>query len=129
MNLSITRRHWARLLLLAALGLAAGAHAAPSAAEQARIDKLIDAVAANAEMKFIRNGSEYTPAQAGKFLRGKMNSMGGEVTTCEDFIERIASRSSTSGKDYQVKMSDGKMMPSGEFMRQELARLERKNKY
>ncbi len=112
------------LLVLATLAWGP-ALAAPPPAEQARIDRLIDAIAAQESMRFMRNGSEYTAANAGTFLRRKMKSMGAEVRTCEEFIEQIASKSSTSGEAYKVKTGDGKVMPSGDYLRQELGRIER----
>ena len=75
-------------------------------------------------MKFIRNGTEYTCAEAAQFLRGKMDSMGGEVTNAREFIERIATKSSMSGKPYQVKFADGKTMMAAQFLSDELKRME-----
>jgi hypothetical protein len=75
-------------------------------------------------MKFIRNGTEYSCADAAKFLRGKLGSMGADVTTARDFIERIASKSSVSGKPYHVKFADGRLMPAAQFLSDELARME-----
>ncbi|MFN0184217.1 MAG: DUF5329 family protein [Aquabacterium sp.] len=120
------------LLALAAPGLLAGvpaALAAPSAAEQARIDKLIEAVGTKQDMVFIRNRSEYNPKQAAEFLRRKLRSMGGDVQTCEDFIVMIASKSTTSGELYRVRYADGRVVPSEQFMRDEMARIERKGGY
>ena len=98
--------------------------AAPSPVEQARIDKLIRHVELQKGMVFIRNGSEYTCEQAAKFLRGKMESMGKEVSTAREFIERIATRSSMSGKPYQVRLADGTLLPAGHYLTDELKRIE-----
>ena len=98
--------------------------AAPPPHEQSRIDKLIRFVESQKGMKFIRNGTEYECADAAKFLRGKLESMGKEVTTARDFIERIASKSSMSGKPYEVKFADGKTMLASQFLAEELKRIE-----
>ena len=107
--------------VLSAFGAVA---AAPPAHEQTRIEKLIRFVETQKDMKFVRNGTEYSCADAGKFLRGKLESMGKEVTTAREFIERIASKSSMSGQPYQVKFADGRMMPASQFLHEELKRLD-----
>jgi hypothetical protein len=98
--------------------------AEPPAHELTRIEKLIRFVENQKGMKFIRNGTEYSCADAGKFLRGKMEAMGGEVTNAREFIERIASKSSMSGKPYEVKFADGKTMLASQFLADELKRIE-----
>ena len=108
------------------LGLFAGgaAIAAPPPHEQSRIERLIKAVEVRKDMTFIRNGTEYDSADAAKFLRGKLDAMGKEVSSVRDFIERIASRSSMSGEPYRVKFADGRSMPASQFLSEELKRLE-----
>ena len=98
--------------------------AAPPPHEQTRIERLIRFVESQKGMKFIRNGTEYECADAAKFLRGKLESMGKEVTTARDFIERIASKSSMSGKPYEVKFTDGRTMLASQFLGDELKRIE-----
>jgi hypothetical protein len=115
----------ALLIAAAALGAAWPAGAAPPAAEQARIDRLIGVVASRSDLQFVRNGSAYKAADAARFLREKLKSQGRDVQTAEDFIERIASRSSTSGKAYLIRHADGREQPAGAFLREELQRLER----
>ncbi|HZT56290.1 MAG TPA: DUF5329 family protein [Burkholderiaceae bacterium] len=109
---------------LSALMALRAAAAAPPPHEQARIEKLIRFVEGQRDIKFIRNGTEYSSAEAGKFLRGKLEAMGQEVNTAREFIERIASRSSMSGKPYEVKFADGRMMLASQFLGAELKRLE-----
>jgi hypothetical protein len=98
--------------------------AAPTVHEQSRIDRLIHYIASQKDMKFIRNGTEYSCAEAAKFLRGKLESMGGEVMTAREFIDRIGTKSSTSGALYQVKFADGRVMTSAQFLGDELKRME-----
>ena len=115
------RRFLVGVAVLAGIGAVA---AAPPPHEQTRIEKLIHFVEVQKDMKFVRNGTEYSCADAGKFLRGKLESMGKEVTTAREFIERIASKSSMSGQPYQVKFADGRMMPASQFLHEELKRLD-----
>ena len=107
---------------LSLLGLKAVA--APPPHEQTRIEKLIQYIENQKGMKFIRNGSEYNCEEAGRFLRGKLDSMGDKVTTAREFIEHIGSRSSMSGKAYQVRFADGRIVPSAQFLHEELMRIE-----
>ena len=113
-----------RFLTAAASVLATMAQAAPPPHEQTRIDRLIRFVESQKDMKFVRNGSEYSCAEAAKFLRGKLESMGGEVKTAREFIERIASKSSTSGEPYHVKFADGRLIPTAQFLGDELRRMD-----
>lgn len=113
------------LVVFAALGInAVGSAAAPPPHEQARIDKLIRFIETRQGMKFIRNGTEYSCEDAARFMRGKMDSMGTEVKSARDFIDRIASRSSMTGKPYHVRFTDGSVVTAAQFLGDELKRLE-----
>ena len=112
------------LVSMTTLTVFGAATAAPPPHEHARIEKLIRFVETQQDMKFIRNGTEYSCTEAGKFLRGKLESMGKDVASARDFIERIASRSTMSGKLYHVKFADGRTMPAGQFLGEELKRLD-----
>lgn len=90
--------------------------------EMARIDHLCETVARSKGMSFVRNGKEHSSDDAATFLREKLKAMGDEVTTAEEFIDKIATKSSMSGKPYIVRFADGREMPSAEFLRAALAR-------
>lgn len=108
--------------------LAAGwgtAWAQPIEAERARIHRLIDAVGQRKDIRFVRNGKEYTAAQAADFLRGKLQWNLEKVHTTKDFITVVGTRSTTSGDVYQVRLDDGRTLPSAEFLAQELRRLDK----
>jgi len=119
--MTLTRRGCCLALMMVLAGHAASV---PPQAEQARIERLIDAVARNKEARFVRNGSDYSAADAAEFLRRKLDAYGDRVKTVHDFIEQIASKSSTSGQIYKVRLADGREVPSAEFLRAELARIE-----
>ena len=97
-----------------------------SVREMARIEHLCDAVARSKGMYFVRNGKAYSPDEAATFLREKLKAMGDEVRTAEEFIDKIATKSSMSGEPYIVRFADGREMPSVEFLRAELARHRRR---
>jgi hypothetical protein len=122
------KRRWCLGLPAVVLGAGLGtpARAKPSTAEQARIDKLIDAVAKRTDMVFVRNGKDYSCVQAAEFLRGKLKWRVDKVATVQDFIEQIGTRSTTSGDIYKVRLADGRTLTSADFLRQELRRVESK---
>jgi len=92
--------------------------------EKQKIDALIEHVGELKDAKFIRNGSSYEPATAVRFLRGKWNANKAEVKTARDFIDKVATKSGTSGKPYLMRYSDGKEIPSREFLLAELKKIE-----
>jgi predicted ThiF/HesA family dinucleotide-utilizing enzyme len=95
----------------------------PSDAERARIDRLLDAVARRTDIRFVRNGKEYSSTQAADFLRGKLQWRIEKVATVQDFIEQVGTRSTASGEVYLVRLADGRTVPSAQFLAQELQRL------
>jgi hypothetical protein len=107
--------------------LAAGCivvRADPVPAERARIERLIAAVAKRTDIRFLRNGKEYDSVQAADFLRGKYGWRIEKVATVQDFIEQIGTRSTASGDVYKVRLADGRLIPSADFLTQEWRRLE-----
>ena len=109
------------LLTFMCLGLC---HAAPPPAEQVLIDRLIDGLANQQDAKFLRNGTAYSGADAARFLRGKLDSLGLKVSTADQFIEQMATRSSSTGVPHTIRFADGRQMPAGQFLKQELLRLD-----
>jgi len=93
---------------------------------KAEIDGLI-AFVRTSDVRFIRNGSEYSAAKGADHLRDKLGKAGDRVKTAEDFITGIASKSYLSGKLYMVKFPDGRTRPTGEWLKARLAEM-RKNK-
>lgn len=81
------------------------------------IDALISHVEGLDEVKFIRNGREYTAKNAAKFLRAKRKAKSDEISTATDFIEKAASYSGTTGKPYMIRFKDGNEMPHGEYLK------------
>ncbi len=75
------------------------AQAHPSSEKQ-KIELLIKRVGELKDVKFVRNGSTYNPGTAAAFLCRKWQANESQIKTARDFIEKIASFSGTSGKDY-----------------------------
>jgi hypothetical protein len=102
-----------------------GANGDDAVSERDKIEKLIEHVGSLEGAVFIRNGEEYTPAEAAEHLRRKWESAGGEIATADDFIEKLASKSSVSGEEYKLRLKGGTELSSGEYLRKRLAEIER----
>ena len=114
--------HCARLVA-AALLLSGAIAGAASDAETRKIQALLAGVE-RLDATFVRNGKTYDAKTAAEFLRRKWKANDADVATAKDFIEKIASKSSTSGKPYLIRFKDGREVQSGEYLRAELAKLE-----
>jgi hypothetical protein len=119
----MNRRAWLGGLLASWAMLAS---AEPSAAERARIERLLDSLAARKDIRFVRNGKEYSAAQAADFLRGKLAWNLEKIQTAKDFIDQVGTRSTTSGNVYLVRLADGRELPSAQFLMQELRRSDKR---
>ena len=69
------------------------------------IDALLNAVAIS-DCVFVRNGKEHDVDDAVSHLQMKRERGGRHFDTTEEFIERIASKSSWSGKPYEIHCGD-----------------------
>jgi Family of unknown function (DUF5329) len=115
-----------RAALLLVFALATEAVAGISPVEQARIDRLIEYIESRSDLMFIRNGTDYSCKDAAKFMRRKLRAMGEHVTTAQQFIDEIASKSSTTGQPYLIRYPDGKTMTAARFLGDELKRIDGK---
>ena len=115
-------------LLFAALVLCFGAKAsaAPSEAETARIERLIDHIARQTDISFIRNGESFEASAAAAHLRSKMSSAGWRIKTADHFIDYLASRSSMSGTMYEIRLADGRLVLARDWLRGELKMIDSK---
>ena len=75
-----------------------------------------------ADVVFIRNGKEHSAEDAEKHIRKKYNHYKKKIKTPEDFIEKSATKSMMSGKKYQIKLKDGTVITSQDWLLAELAR-------
>lgn len=91
--------------------------------EKAKIEGLISHVENLKDAKFIRNGSSYDAQSAAKFLRGKWQANEKAIQTADDFIEKAASFSSTTGKPYLIQFGDGREVKCGEYLKEALKKL------
>ena len=108
------------------LSLAAGlTHATPlPPIARAEVDALLARLQASG-CEFNRNGSWYAGADAKAHLLKKLDYLEGKdmVKTAEQFIERGASTSSTSGKPYLVRCAGKASVESAQWLKAELQQL------
>lgn len=91
------------------------------------IESLLNRLAASS-CQFNRNGSWYSAAEAKVHLAKKLDYVLERkmASTTEQFIELAASKSSMSGKSYQVKCGDGQAQDSAIWLRAALQELRAK---
>lgn len=100
---------------------------ADSTIEEQKIQFLLKEINSSKAV-FLRNGSEHTAIEASEHLEGKMNRAKSmfwffgpkKKFSCQEFIDKIASKSSTSGEDYKMKLSDGKIITTKEWLEEKL---------
>jgi hypothetical protein len=106
------------------LGFLSGILAAdPPATQNDKIEALIRHVESLADAKFIRNGVEYDSKAAGQFLRAKWKANESAIKTAQDFIDKVATKSSTTDKPYLIKLKETGEVKSGEYLAAELKKM------
>ena len=71
---------------------------------------------------FIRNGQEYPPAAGADHLARKWEKAKDQISSAEDFIRIVGTKSLASGEVYLVKTEDGKTQESSKWLGDELTR-------
>lgn len=83
-----------------------------------KIDRLLKVIE-SAEVAFIREGQEMTGAAFAARQRLKLEHASFGVTSLDEFIDRIASHSWTSGKPYQVKLRNGDIIEAANWLQKQ----------
>ncbi|MCP4000712.1 MAG: DUF5329 domain-containing protein [Gammaproteobacteria bacterium] len=91
-----------------------------STASEAEVEYLLSAVG-NSGCLFIRNGAEHPPAEAEGHLRMKYKNGSRYVSSTDDFITRIASKSSWSGNPYQILCPGKEPQSSSQWLNNQLS--------
>jgi hypothetical protein len=110
-----------RLIVLLALLFPVAVHAAPSAAAKREIQGLMDALSTSS-CEFQRNGTWHGREEARKHLQRKYDYLLKRdlADTAEQFIERAASKSSISGRAYQVRCPGQPAQPAAIWFKAKL---------
>ena len=93
---------------------------------QLEIDHLLQYIETSG-CRFMRNGNIHDGQQAGEHIRKKYAHTKRWIKSTEDFIQYAATKSSMSGRLYQVTC-DGVEMPTAAWLREELARFRGKTR-
>lgn len=88
-----------------------------------QVEYLIDTIAKLDGATFIRNDGEYTAANAAALMRFRWERDKGKLKTAEQFVEELATKSSTTGKPYVIRFKDGNEIKSGEYLLKKLAEI------
>lgn len=111
--------------------LSGGAYAAPPPQPQTEteVTYLLEFVQASA-CQFNRNDTWYNGKDARLHLEMKYDSLvsKGSIIRAEDFIDKAASKSSLSGRNYQIRCQDGKTISSAQWFTDELKRYRKDKK-
>ncbi|CAM3970218.1 MULTISPECIES: YfeK family protein [Klebsiella] len=75
-----------------------------NAYQEARINAMLDALAQKSDLIFVRNGDAHTCDEAVAHLRLKLSNTRNRIDTAEQFIDKVASSSSVTGKPYIVRI-------------------------
>lgn len=94
--------------------------ALPAAAEDAEIEYLLTSVE-QSHCTFVRNGDAHPSAEAADHLRMKYGRAGWRVKGADQFIDRIASKSSLSGRPYTMQCGDAEAYPTRDWLSERLA--------
>ena len=92
--------------------------------EAQKIQALIASVEHLQGAVFIRNGTEHDAAAAADHLRRKLDYAGSRIKTADQFIDKLATGSSMSGKPYKIRFADGHSVESAVYFREQLRKLE-----
>jgi hypothetical protein len=95
------------------------------AAEKTKIESLLSHVAGLADAKFIRNGKEYDAKSAATFLRRKWEANEKSIHSAESFITVAATKSSTSGQPYVIRIKGQPDTPCGEYLQAQLKTMQK----
>ena len=102
---------------------------APVSQVQAEITHLLEFVQSS-QCEFNRNGTWYSGHDARLHLEMKNSQFirRGLIRKAEDFIANAATRSSVSGRSYQIRCQDGKKVSSSRWLTEELQRYRKNGK-
>jgi len=92
--------------------------------EKEKIERLIQFIGSMQGISFVRNGKRYSATEAAKHLRMKWDAAGKSIKTAQQFIDQVASHSSTTGTAYTVTQENGTSIQTAVLLRKQLTDLE-----
>ena len=114
-----------KLSALSGLILALGLFISPTsfalnAQDLKTCETLIADLCTQQDLTFIRNGSSYDAKRACEHLKMKLDYAKDDLNSVADFINEVASKSSFSGRDYEVVLKDGTKLTAKTFLEKRL---------
>lgn len=112
---------WKRAAGILLLSASIAAASTLDAGATAEVDYLIARVGTSG-CRFYRNGTWYDAQRAEAHLREKYQMLRdlGAIGSTDEFIEKAATRSSISGRDYAIQCDDAAVEPSAQWLHEEL---------
>jgi Family of unknown function (DUF5329) len=109
--------------LILGLALLPPARATPPAIAQTEINYLLGSIESSG-CEFYRNGSWYDSKMAEEHLRSKYELLAASarIKTAEDFIELAATKSSLSGRPYEIRCGGGLALTTNQWLHEVLVR-------
>jgi len=89
---------------------------------QIEINQLLDFIK-QSPCTFIRNGKNHTAKDALKHIKKKYHYFEDDIDSAEKFIELSATKSSMSGKKYQIICANKDMISSQQWLLNQLAKI------
>ena len=86
--------------------------------ERNKIDDLLRAIE-RTDATFVRNGKEMSGKGFATHLRGKHAHYGPRNASLRTFIETVATRSSTTGEPYRVKLPNGEIVDASTWLQKQ----------
>jgi hypothetical protein len=84
--------------------------------QEKRVNALLDLLGKENSTVFIRNGKEYPAEDAVSHLRLKFGKTKKRLETAEQFIDKVGSSSSVSGKPYLIRKPGEEAQPAGPYL-------------
>lgn len=84
--------------------------------EKIRTEALLTELGKQQNLTFTRNGTEHSAVDAESHLRLKLGKTHKRLQTAEQFIDNVASKSSITGEQYQVKDGQGNIIPANKYL-------------
>ena len=112
-------RRWLLLNVVVAFHLLSGSVGMADESIPADLDRTIAYLlqyVAGSNMIFIRNGVMHSPVKAEAHMRRKYEYFKDRIRSPEDFIRLCASKSTQTGRPYQVKLADGRLLRTDQWM-------------
>ena len=103
------------------LGFSPGSGADVPNSQRAEVEHLI-AYLGRSDCALVRNGKSHSPEEGVRHVRRKYDHFRDDISSTEDFIELAASRSTLSGRDYEVRCPGKAPLSSRDWLTRELQR-------